>query len=80
MRARTRSRRSTAAGGEPAELEALLDGRGERRVRGETGEGDVLELRDEAEELDRVGVLRASPTRGNGLGTGRAGVVVIRGS
>ena len=67
MRARTRSRRSTAADGEPAELEALLDGGGERGVRGEPREGDVLELRDETEELDRVGVLQRSRPAGIGL-------------
>ena len=50
------------AGGEPAQLEALLDGRRERRVGGEPPEGDVLELGDQAEQLDRVGVL-AGPCR-----------------
>ena len=65
---------------EPAELEALLDGGGQRGVGGEAREGHVLELRDEAEELDGVRVLQASRPSGMALGTVRACVVVIRGS
>ena len=48
----------------------------ERGVGGEPGEGDVLELRDEAEQLDGVRVLQRARQRE----WPRHGVVVIRGS
>ena len=64
MRARTRSRRWTAAAANRlSSSRCSMVGR-QRRVGGEPGEGHVLELGDEAEQLDRVGVLEGCRRRG----------------